>query len=93
MPTLSHRKGAVSSYRCSTCIWPELKQKLVPKVSYRRFRGCFDSIIVTILEVNPRNLTLELGPAEIIENEEFSVDGLCQSFGAVPPSEYRYGKL
>lgn len=48
-------------------------------------------IIVTLL-VNPSNLKLDKVSVDIAENEEVSVDGLCHSSGADPPSEYRYGE-
>ena len=38
-------------------------------------------------------MELDLGSTEIVENEEFLVDSLCQSSGAFPPSQYRYGEL
>ena len=48
-------------------------------------------INVTLL-VNPSNLNLAKVSVDIAENEEVSVDGLCHSSGADPPSEYRYGE-
>ena len=43
--------------------------------------------------MNPSDLILDLGSADIIEGKTFSVDGLCRSAGADPPSEYQYDKF
>ena len=41
---------------------------------------------------HPTDLKLNLPFSEVIEGQELSVAGVCESSGADPPSQYRYGE-
>ena len=46
-----------------------------------------------LITVSPKNLQLTISGEEpkVLEGKEFTFE--CSSTGAVPPSDYRYGKL